>query len=686
MMQKTVLASFFVFAASVGGVFSSDLDDTKLRLADVFQLEYAADPQISPDGQRIVYVRSFMNIMDDRRRSNLWIVNSDGSDHRPLTSGNENHRSPRWSPDGQRLIYISGEEESSQIFCRWMDTGQTARLTRVPHSPRNIAWSPDGRYIAFAMFVQTPFEVFAPMPPKPEGAQWAKPPRVIRKLRYRADGMGYLRDGYSHLFVLSSEGGTPRQITSGDFNHGGPRWTPDGKSLVFSANRHDDWEYQPRNTEIYQVTLSNREITALTDREGPDNNPMISPDGRRIAYVGYDDRYQGYQVTRLYLMNRNGGDTRLVSGEFDRDVRNLDWSEDGKGLFFQYDEHGNTKIGFMTLDGTVSTLAADVGGLSLGRPYSAGTYSVADNGSLAFTYSTVEAPADVAVGGRGDRVRVLTRLNEDLLGSKELAEVEEIWFESSYDGRRIQAWIAKPPGFDPAMTYPLILEIHGGPFANYGDRFAMEVQLYAAAGYVVLYVNPRGSTSYGEEFGNLIHHNYPSQDYDDLMSGVDAVVARGYVDEDQLFVTGGSGGGVLSSWIVGTTDRFRAAVVAKPVINWYSWSLTADNYAFFFRYWFPGPPWEHMEHYMKRSPLSLVGNVTTPTMLLTGEEDYRTPMSESEQFYQALKLRKVEAALVRIPGASHGIAERPSQLIAKVAHVLKWFEIHREPPVAGGPS
>jgi acylaminoacyl-peptidase len=675
-MRNNLLFAMVVVAAFGGTVHAADLNDETLQPGDVFQLEYAADPRISPDGERIVYVRTFMDIMQDRRRSNLWIVNADGSGHRPLTSGAENHHSPRWSPDGTRLLYISGEEDSAQIYCRWMDTGQTARLSRVAGAPGGIAWSPDGSSIAFSMLVSAQFEPFVEMPARPEGAEWAESPKVIRKLTYRADGAGYLKDGYSHIFVLPAEGGTPRQITSGDFNHREPRWTPDGRSLVFSANRHQDWEYQPGNSEIYEVSLKSREITALTDREGPDTDPVISPDGARIAYLGYDDLYQGYQVTRLYLMNRDGSGTTLVTGAFDRDVEDPQWSDDGSGLFFLYDEHGNTKVGFVTVEGRVETLAGDVGGLSLGRPYSGGSYSVAAGGSLAFTISRPEFPADVAWARRGSQARRLTQLNQDLLGHKRLASVEEIWFESSFDGRKIQGWVAKPPGFDPARTYPLILEIHGGPFANYGDRFAAEIQLYAAAGYVVLYANPRGSTSYGEEFGNLIHHNYPGQDYDDLMSGVDALIAKGILDEDRLFVTGGSGGGVLTSWIVGMTDRFAAAVVAKPVINWYSFSLTADHYAFFYRYWFPGPPWEHTEHYMKRSPVSLVGNVRTPTMVLTGEQDYRTPMSESEQYYQALKLRKVDAALVRIPGASHGIADRPSQLIAKVLHILKWFELY----------
>ena len=323
----------------------------------------------------------------------------------------------------------------------------------------------------------------------------------------------------------------------------------------------------------------------------------------------------------------------------------------------------------------------------LGRPYSGGTYTVAGgangpgSGRFAYTWTRPERPPEVAVAGPGAKTTVLTRLNDDLFNStgKQLSAAEEIWTESSFDKRRIQSWILKPPGFDPAKKYPLILEIHGGPFADYGDRLAAELQLFAAAGYVVLYSNPRGSTSYGEEFGNLIHHAYPGHDYDDLMSAVDAAIAQGYVDPENLFVTGGSGGGVLTAWIVGKTDRFRAAVSAKPVINWHSFVLTSDLPSIFARYWFPAPPWERPEEYLRRSPLSLVGNVKTPTMLLTGEADYRTPISESEQLYEALKLRKVDTALVRVPDASHAIITRPSQLIAKVAHILAWFEKYRKP-------
>ncbi len=426
------------------------------------------------------------------------------------------------------------------------------------------------------------------------------------------------------------------------------------------------------------MSLGDGTIRALTQRKGPDHSPAVSPDGKFIAYTGFDDKEQGYQVTRLYVMDRDGSNARLISGGLDRDIEEPKWSRDGGGLYFQYDDQGNTRIGFIALDGKLQTLARDLGGVSHGRPYSSGSFSVSHDGRFAYTQSRPEYPADVAVGRKGTSdVKRITRLNDDLFGFKQLGATEPIRFESSFDQRPIQGWIVKPPGFDPQKKYPLILEIHGGPFANYGDRFTSEIQLYAAAGYVVLYLNPRGSTSYGEEFGNLIHHNYPGQDYDDLISGVDAVIKQGYIDPENLFVTGGSGGGVLTAWIVGKTNRFRAAVVVKPVINWYSFVLTSDAYNFFYRYWFPGFPWDHAEHYLKRSPVSLVGHVQTPTMLMTGEADYRTPISESEQYYQALKLRKVDTVLVRLPEASHAMDARPTQLVAKVGHILKWFEKYR---------
>jgi acylaminoacyl-peptidase len=650
----------------------------KLEPIDVFDLEYVSDPQISPDGNRIIYTRNFKDIMSDRNLSNLWVINFNGTNNRPITTGIQNDYNPIWSGDGRQILYMSNKEGSSQLYLRWLDTGAESKLTNLQNSPGGISWSRDNKFIAFSMFVEEPEKPFVKMPAKPDGAKWNDAPKYIDDISYRGDGRGYLKQGYNQLFTLPADGGTPRQITSGPYNFNNPEWTADGKNLICTSNMHENRELEEaRNSEIYSVSVAGGKITPLTTRKGPDGGPEISPDGKLIAYSGFDDRYQGYQLTQLYVMNPDGTNSRLISKGFDRDIQEYYWSGDNKGLYIAYDDVGNTKIANMDLNGKVSELTNYVGGLSLGRPYTAGTFSVTATGRYAYTLGGPDHPSDLGAGERNN-VNRLTRLNDDLFAYKKLGKVEELWWESSFDKKRIHGWIVTPPDFDPSKKYPLILEIHGGPFAAYSPFFAAEIQLFAAAGYVVLYTNPRGSSSYGEEFGNLIHHDYPNHDYEDLMSGVDAAVAKGYVDETQLYVTGGSGGGVLTAWIVGHTNRFRAAVVAKPVINWYSFVLYSDGIPFFYKYWFPGTPWENLEQYMRRSPISYVGNVTTPTMLLTGESDFRTPIAESEQFYAALKIQKVETAMVRIPGASHGIASRPSNLIAKVQAILGWFEKYKE--------
>ena len=650
---------------------------SKLQLIDLFQMEYAGDPQISPDGKTIVYVRTRNDIMKDRSRTSLWTIDSDGN-HLPLLDSSADARQPRWSPSGDRLIYISTEEDKSQIFCHWVGTRRQTAITHLTQGIGSLSWSRDGKQIAFSMRVPSTPKPFAKMPTAPKGAKWADPAQVITDLRYRSDGGGYSKPGFTHLFVVPAEGGAPRQMTHGDSNHSGPfAWVNEDQSIVFSANRHEDADFQPNNSELYSIDVATREIKSLTERVGPDSSPAASPDGKKIVYTGYDDQYLGYQGSGLYVANHDGSESKALELSLDRSIFSPKWIS-SKKIAFLYDDFGTTVLATTDLSGKVTEVTRDLGGTSFGRPYGGGSYSVSGDQIFAVNMTTPEHPADVArVNVDGERQR-LTTLNDDLFKFKTIGKTEEIRFKSSHDELELQGWIIYPPDFDESKKYPLILEIHGGPFANYGSRFTAELQLMASAGYVVFYMNPRGSTSYGAEFANKIHHNYPGNDYEDLISGVDAVIEKGSIDSEQLFVTGGSGGGVLTAWIVGKTDRFKAAVVCKPVINWYSFALTADMYNYFYKYWFPGLPWEHQEDYMKRSPISLVGDVTTPTMLLTGTEDYRTPMSETEQYYQALKLRKIDTALVRIPGASHSIGARPSQLIAKVVHVLKWFETHKE--------
>tara|TARA_R100001369_G_scaffold20091_1_gene36680 strand:- start:173872 stop:175884 length:2013 start_codon:yes stop_codon:yes gene_type:complete len=670
-MKKLLL--LFLLTCQVSVAQPSD----KLELLDIFNLEYISDPQISPDGKQVVYVRNFKDVMTDKNLSNLWIVNFDGSQNRPLTTGNTSDNSPSWSPDGKKLLFKSNMDGEMRLYLMWMDSKQPLVISNSNDLPGAISWSPDSDFLAFSKFVIKENASPIKMPKKPEGAKWNEAPKYITDMNYRADGAGYLKSGNAQLFIVSIDGHTPRQLTFNPFDHGTPVWAKDGKSLYFSANSGENHELDPLNSEIHKLDIADAKITTLTNRQGPDSNPIISADGKKIAYLGFDDRLQGYQLSQLYIMNTDGSGSKNISEEFDRDISDISWDKNGDGLYFQYDDKGSTKLGYISTSGKVKEITNNLGGLSLGRPYNAASYSVSENGNYAFTSGKNAMLSDLGVGNKGND-KVLTDVNSDLLSFKKLGKVEEIWWKSSADQREIQGWIVTPPDFDPNKKYPLILEIHGGPFASYGNVFSAEIQLMAAAGYVVLYTNPRGSTGYGEEFGNLIHHDYPNNDYHDLMSGVDAVLAKGYVDKENLFVTGGSGGGVLTAWIVGKTNRFKAAVVAKPVINWTSFVLYADNPGFFSKYWFGKKPWEDPESYFKRSPLNYVANITTPTMLLTGEEDYRTPIAESEQFYSALKLEGVETAMVRIPGSGHGIANRPSNLIAKVAAILSWFDKYKD--------
>ena len=646
---------------------------------DVFDLQYAKDPQIAPGNSKIAYVRTKMDIMKDGKRSSIWIIDTDGNNHHKLTSNIHNESTPRWSPDGKRIAFFSSsdDENGSEIYIYWVDSKQYSVISQLDKSPKNLKWSPSGKYIGFSMFVPDNVLTLVSPPKKPKDATWAPPARITDRLKHESDGSGYIDKGFSHLFYISADGGAPIQVTSEPYNHRSFDWSKDSKELIFSSNYTENWEYDFRNSEMYSIKIDGSNLKQLTSRKGPDYGGVFSPDGRKIAYLGYDDKVQTYQVNKLYLMNADGSNKKEIVTNLDRNISSLKWLSDGKGLYYKYDNHGNGKIGYVALSGKTKKIADNLGGTTIGRPYGGGSYSVSNTGRIAYTITSPYHPADIAYydGRKTDRI---SNLNNDLLSNLDLGEITDIWYDSSVDGRKIQGWVAKPPDFNPNKKYPLIVENHGGPISNYGDRFSPEILLYSASDYIVFYPNPRGSTSYGEEFGNLLYRNYPGDDYHDVMDGVDKLLELGYVDKNNLFVTGGSAGGIMTAWIVGKTERFKAAAVIKPVMNWISKTLVADNYFYYANSRYKGQPWENFEEYWKFSPISLVGNIDTPTMVMVGTYDLRTPPSEAKQLYHALKIRKIETVYVEIPEAYHGIASKPSQLITKIDHILYWFNKYKE--------
>ncbi|HEX8188350.1 MAG TPA: S9 family peptidase [Pyrinomonadaceae bacterium] len=667
--------------------------------------EMVAAPKVSPDGRQVVYTRRWADKVNDKYEDEIWIVDADGGRNRFLTKG----AGAVWSPDSKRVAYVApGQPAGAQVFVRWIDAPGETQLTRLERSPSNLAWSPDGRHLAFNMLVPAAPGLSVKMPARPSGAKWVDAPRVVDRLNYRSDGSGWRPEGFAHVFVISDEGGAPRQLTDGDFQHGAPEWAADSRSVLFSAVRKSDAEYLRNDSEVYAVGLQGGAIRQLTDRKGPDNNPQVSPDGRLIAYTGSDQNDNTYNVTRLYVMNADGSGRRALTEAFDRAPASVTWTEDGGGLLFVSEDRGSQNLWYVPARGGAPrqlTTGAHVLGVG----------SVSRDGLLVGTRTSADRPADLFAvrlpfrgGGLGSFVAApaelkrLTSVNDDLLEGRRLGQVEEIWYDSvGMAGRqkcaatdseptqpkqadcsktRVQGWLVKPPDFDPSKKYPLLLYIHGGPHSMYNVGFNFEFQNHAAEGFVVLYTNPRGSTGYGQAFGNAINNAYPGQDYDDLMGGVDEVLKRGYIDERNLFVTGGSGGGVLTTWIVGHNDRFAAAVAMKPVVNWLSFVGTTDSADWYYN--FKRLPWEDPEEHTRRSPITYVGNVKTPTMLLTGDIDLRTPLEQTEQYYRALKLRRVPTAMVRLADEYHGFnadfsLRHPSNRVAQILFLRAWFDKYR---------
>jgi acylaminoacyl-peptidase len=647
----------------------------------VFDLEYAANPQIAPGGRRIVYERRSMDIETDRVRSDLWLIDLDGDTHQPLLDRDTQGSSPRWSPDGERIAFLSSREGGKpDLKVHIVESDRTYSLAQLQEGTSAPVWSPDGERIAFSMLVPRQDQNFISLPQKPEGAEWAPQIRVFTDLTYRADGRGYLTPGDRQLFVLPVDGGTPSQASDMPGGLTDVAWLDD-ETLLGVGNPDEERDLQSSISQIFRVPLDGGEPEAMTGRDGSASSPTVDRKGQRIAYLFTPDGEKTYQQTELMVMDADGDNTRSLTGEYDRSPQMIAWHGSGQSVLGLVGDRGLLRLVEFPMSGEPRTLADDVGSQGVARPYASGSFSASGRGDIAYTIATDGKPSDVAYL-RGRKKEVLTSLNEDFLSEVTLAEVEKFEIPSSLGDYDIDAWVAFPPGYEKDGDAPLLLEIHGGPYAMYGPHFSGEVQRYAAEGYVTVFTNPRGSTGYGVDFAQEIDLAYPGEDYDDLMSVVDYMIDEGYVSTDRLFVTGGSGGGVLTAWIVGNTDRFEAAASIKPVINWTSEALSADLASYANFEWLREFPWENPDLYWALSPLSKVGNVTTPTLMMAGEEDFRTPAWEAEQFFTALKLQGVDTMMIRVPGASHFIAARPSHMIAKTEAIMAWFDRYDEEPGA----
>ncbi len=660
--MKRFLMVFVLLSAVYGAKPSLDTNT-------IWDIRSVSDPQITKDAKSVIYVLGWSDKMTDQRWTNLWIVSGDGKDERPLTTGAFKDAEPRLSPDGTRLAYLSNRSGKTQIHVRWLDSSQEAQITDSQQTPSNLVWSPDGKWIGYEARVPGKPDWNPKMPEKPPGAKWADPPIIVTKLRWRENGVGLIQPGYSQIFAIPSTGGTPKQVSSGDYNHNGTfAWSGDGKWIYASTNRIPDAEYSLEGGDIYAYSVDDGSVTQLTSRKGPDSDPVPSPGGKKIAYIGHDWKFQSYTVNHLYVMDADGKNTKNLTASLDRDVRGPHWSWDGKTLYFLVDDRGNTQL--YSADPESGEVKAVTSGVQ-----QLGEFSLANNLMAATVRTTPTEPGDITmvpVYKQGPTVK-LTHVNDSLMSQYQLGSVEELTYDS-FDGKNMQGWIIKPPNFDSSKKYPFILDIHGGPHAMYGVGFQHELQIQAARGYVVLYLNPRGSTGYGEEFGNIIHTKYPGDDYTDLMKGVDQMITKGYIDPKKLCVTGGSGGGLLTAWIIGHTDRFAAAVSQYPVTNWITQAGTADGGYVHSALWLKAFPWEQPQQFLEHSPIYYAKNFKTPTMVITGEADLRTPIAESEELYFALKAQKIPAVLVRVPDEFHGIRGRNSHYIEKIEHIMAWME------------
>lgn len=687
---------------------------------DLFNFVWIGDQQISPDGARVAFVRVTVNEKKDGYNTAIWTVSTATGETHQLTTGPRDS-SPRWSPDGKFLVFVrvtekDGRPDLPQLFMLAMAGGDSFQFTSIVRGTGQPQWSPDGKTIAFFNSANaedlakqkegqptppsssTPPAAASPSPTptdakKPEDKRESDV-RVITRAVYRFDGGGYIDSKHpGHVWIITApknadEKVTPKQLTSGRFSEGNVTWAKDSSRIYFVSDQRDEPYYELPKTDIYSIAIAGGQPEKLTSFDMGTGAFAVSPNGKQLAfYASVSKPVKSYSQPDLWVLDiAPNAQPRNLTESFDYDVGSgvigdnsaprgggntpPIWAADGRSIIAVYAREGKANLGSFD----VNTLRET--DLTTGNQAVISFRATPDASRFSLVISTPTRVGDLFWLDRaGAKPKQLTRLNDDLFAKLNLTEPEEIW-HTSFDGKKIHTWVQKPPDFDANKKYPLILNIHGGPHAAYGYVFMHEFQWMAAKGYVVLYPNPRGSTSYGQEFGNIIQYNYPGDDYKDLMAGVDEVVRRGYIDEKKLGVTGGSGGGLLTNWTIGHTARFNAAVSQRDIASWTDWWYSAD-FTLFQSSWFKAPPFEDPEDYKARSPITYINNVKTPLMLILGEADYRTPTGPGgEQMFRALKYRKIPTVMVRFPNETHDLSRsgQPWHRIERLQHIVGWFD------------
>ena len=645
---------------------------------DITRIQFVSDPQLAPDGRRVAFVVTTLSEEQDEYFSNIWVADTAEGEPRRFTAGPKRDTAPRWSPDGTRLAFISEREPKKrpQLYVMPADGGEPTRLTDVKHGAGDPVWSPDGTRIAFVSRVGGWEE-----PEDEEEKKKSKPARVITAMKYKMNGEGFVYDRRPHIFVIPADGGEPQQITAGDFSDGSPAWSPDGRSIAFASARHDDRDYD-NASDVWVVPAAGGEPRRVTDTAGPVNLPVFSPDGRTIAYLGHRYKNEAARNIRLFTVPVEGGEPKSLTEDLDRTCQPFFggagplWPEGSDRITFAIEDQGDIPVYRVRTAGGVPeriiTGERQVTGLSTSR-----------NGALiAFTATDPVSPAEVFIcNADGTGERQLTDLNRQWKSEVALGRPERFRFERA--GFQVDGWVIKPFGFEPGRRYPALLNIHGGPATQYGHNFFDEFQVSAGAGYAVIYTNPRGSQGYGESFTRAVIEDWGGGDYADVMAGVDEALRRyDFIDPERLGVMGGSYGGFMTSWVVGHTDRFKAACSERALNTHYSMFGSSDiGHSFPEAYSGGKLPWDDLQWYIDHSPLTYARNITTPLLIMHSEQDLRCPMEQAEQLFIWLKKQRKEVMFVRFPDENHELSRsgKPRHRLERFRLILDWFAKYLQP-------